>query len=258
MSNVIKSLSLVAMLATSLSLISLPASAQADEEAERRAKALKEEAEQLREKGHVEEAEKLAREAEMALKKGARKAHSEGAEAHHREMRQLKERLHELRSRERKIAESDGPKEELAEIREQAERVQRELEFMARPHHPEVPPQFREQAEKLELAGRRLQHLRVAAENLKAAEMHDMAHAVMEKAGHLEKEIHAQKEELAHAIRDHHKGEPGHPPEHVAHEEMHHLRQEVEALRRELKDAHQALDRLRERAKAEESADPED
>jgi hypothetical protein len=241
MSTVIKSLAIAILLLTSLS-----AATGADEHP------LMEAVAELRQNGRVQEAEKL--EAAVMAKIAARKAQSAEADAHARVAQKLNERLLDLLTAEREFSKEPGADAKRTEIREQVEKIRRELEEMSRPHARNLPPEVIEQTEKLERAGRRLHHLRVAAENLKAAEMHDMAHAVMEKAGHLEKEVHAQKEELAHAIRNHHRGESGHPPEHVAHEEMNHLRQEVEALRRELKEAHQSLDKLRERAKTEESA----
>ena len=47
---------------------------------------------------------------------------------------------------------------------------------------PELPPELREHAERLELAARRIKHVRIAAENLMAAQMPDMAHELLQRA----------------------------------------------------------------------------
>jgi hypothetical protein len=60
-----------------------------------------------------------------------------------------------------------------------------------------LPPEFGAKLLKLEFANRRIRQLRTAAENLKAAESHDLAMQTMEKADHLEKEVVAAKQEMA-------------------------------------------------------------
>jgi hypothetical protein len=265
-----------AIVIAGLLVVSLSAVTQADEAAERRAKALNpgfkddlthairdekevehwgqalmEAAAELRQNGRLQEAEEL--EAAVMARRAAREARSAEADAHARVAQKLNERLLDLLTVERELSQEPGADAKRAEIREQLESVQRQLEEMSRPNGRDLPPELSHQIRRIELAERHLQHLRVAAENLKAAEMHDMANEVMEKVGPLEKGINARKKELAQAIRNHHRVESGHPPEHGANEEMNHLRLEVEVLRRELKEAHQALDKLRERAEAEES-----
>ncbi len=81
----------------------------------------------------------------------------------------------------------------------------------------------------------------MAAENLKAAEMHDMAHELMNRAEVMEKELHAAKEELAHAIK-------AHGPEKG--EEIHKLRNENELLRAELNELRKVVEELRQTKKS--------
>ena len=61
----------------------------------------------------------------------------------------------------------------------------------------ELPPEYRPQAERLEAVARRIHHIRVAAENLKLAEAHDLAHQLMEKAEGMERELREGKQRLA-------------------------------------------------------------
>lgn len=60
-----------------------------------------------------------------------------------------------------------------------------------------LPPEFGAKLLKLEFANRRIRQLRTAAENLKAAESHELAMQAMEKAEHLEKEVVAAKQDMA-------------------------------------------------------------
>jgi hypothetical protein len=67
-----------------------------------------------------------------------------------------------------------------------------------------------EQVEKLEQTAKRLQHLRAAAENLKMAEMHDMAFEVTRKADDIEKDLGNAKEAFARSMRN--QRQPGFNP----------------------------------------------
>jgi hypothetical protein len=60
-----------------------------------------------------------------------------------------------------------------------------------------IPEELQEQAKKIEMSMRRVRHMRVAAENLKMAEMHDMAMELMKRAEAMERETVAQKERIA-------------------------------------------------------------
>jgi hypothetical protein len=57
-------------------------------------------------------------------------------------------------------------------------------------------PDFRARQERLEIANRRLQHLRMGAELLKMAEAHDLALEAMHRAQGLERELHQAKQAL--------------------------------------------------------------
>ena len=91
--------------------------------------------------------------------------------------------------------------------------------------------EFRPQAEKLEAASRRIHHIRVAAENLKQAEIHDVAHQLMETAENMEQDVMRAKQQLAKEI---HKAN-GPPSEHEP-DSIEELRNENERLRQMIKE----------------------
>lgn len=105
---------------------------------------------------------------------------------------------------------------------------------------PELPPELREQAERLEIAARRIKHLRVAAENLMAAEMPDMAHELMKRAEGMEQDIAAGKEALMRRMHGEqtrpHKGQP---------EESEALRNENRQLQNELRELRGIVEKLK-------------
>jgi hypothetical protein len=83
-----------------------------------------------------------------------------------------------------------------------------------------------------------LHHLRVAAEHLKFAEEHDLAHKLMTKAEDIERDLHAAKLRLAaemHAESENHNADR---PDLVAK-----LKEENELLRAELRELKQNADK---------------
>ena len=209
------------------------------EELKARARAVKSEAAQLLENGHKEEAEKLFRESKELMARAMELSGKKGPEhgSENPDIAHLKERLQDLREAREKAEAKKAPEQEIGELREQISGTERKLgELMKRHQKPEIPPQHRERAEKLEQISRRIRHVRMAAENLKAAEMHDMAHELMNRAEMMEKELHAAKEEFAHSMKMH-EAEKG--------EEIQKLRNENEHLRTELNELRKAVEELR-------------
>lgn len=208
------------------------------EELRARAQAVKSEAAQLIENGHKEEAEKLFRESRELMARAIELSGKKGPdhESENPDIAHLKERLQDLRAAKEKAEAAKAPEQEIRELREQINGTERKLgELMRRHQKPEIPPQHREHAEKLEHTARRIRHVRMAAENLKAAEMHDMAHELMNRAEAMEKELHAAKAEFAHAMKVR-GSETG--------EEIHKLRNENEHLRAELNELRKAVEEL--------------
>jgi DNA repair exonuclease SbcCD ATPase subunit len=176
------------------------------DELREKAKAIRKEASALAEKGDKEQAERLEKESAKLLEAAERMERKDKERGEKRdrpdidkEVRFLKDRLNDLAAKERKMKEAQAPKQELAEVREQIAGTERELHMIHLRHagKAELPPEYRPQAEKLEAVARRIHHIRVAAENLKLAEAHDLAHQLMEKAEGMERELQEGKQRLA-------------------------------------------------------------
>ena len=219
---------------------------EADELRER-AKEVRRRASLMAEQGDREEAERLEKEAialleaaerqEAKAKKHVDKRDRPGID---KEVHHLKERLHDLLAKERKLKEASATEQELAEVREQIAGTERKLRQLHARHgeQGEIPPAFRAQAEKLEIAGRRIHHLRVAAENLKRAEEQDLAHSLMEKAEAMEREVQLAKERLAAEM---HRA-PEHQREHGP-DVVRELREEIQRLRAEVRELREKVEK---------------
>jgi hypothetical protein len=213
---------------------------EADELRER-AKAMRKEASVMAERGNKEQAERFEKESAKLLEAAERmelKNKGSGEPGIDKEVRHLKERLQDLLAKEKKMREANAPEKELAEVREQIAGTERELHTIHAHHagHGKLPPEFHAQAEKLETASRRIHHLRVAAENLKMAEAHDLAHQLMEKAEAMEREVQEGKKRLAAEMQKAHGGEHG--PDVVRE-----LKEEIERLRAEVKELRQKVEK---------------
>jgi len=213
---------------------------EADELRER-AKAMRKEASVLAEQGNKEQAERLEKESLKLLEAAERmelKAKGNGEPGIDKEARHLKERLQDLLAKEKKLREANASEKELAAVREQIAATERELHTIHAHHagHGKLPPEFHAQAEKLEAASRRIHHLRVAAENLKMAEAHDLARQIMEKVEGMEREVQEGKKRLAEEIQKIQGREHG--PD-----VLRELKQEIERLRAEVKELRQKVEK---------------
>lgn len=154
----------------------------------------------------------------------------------------LKERLRDLLAQEQGIkARFIGPRHDkmLDTVRQQIAEVERELDQVRSRHaEPAERPEIRAQVEKLEIASRRIHQMRVAAEHLKAAEQHDLAHEVMKKAEAMERDVHAAKERMAAEIREAHGHREDQMPNIVRE-----LREEIERLRADVKELSKRVER---------------
>lgn len=161
-----------------------------------------------------------------------------------RAIAEQKERLQALLEKTR-VAEREGwGEDQRHRLTEEIREVEQQLKRLISEEGPRVghdlPPEFRGQAEKIELASRRMRHVRTAAENLMAAEMPDLAHDLLRKAEGMERDIAAAKQELMQ--RMHQQG--GERP-HGNPEEVRALRQENQNLQRELQEVRQLVEKLR-------------
>jgi len=141
---------------------------------------------------------------------------SNAAPSHADEREDLKARIAQLREESEELARNGEPEQARQRKREAAElmaALERQSERQNRPESPERYRQVRpnpEQIAKLERTAKRLQHLRVAAENLKMAEMHDMAFEVTRKADDTEQDLGNAKEAFARSMRN--QRQPGFNP----------------------------------------------
>lgn len=219
-------------------------SASEQDELRERAKAMRKEAAALAESGNPEKAEHLLQEAKQLLEAAERaqakaEAHGEGHErqAHEREVQHLKERLRDLHAREQELRAANASEPELAEVREQIMGTEQELQkFLARRAQNMAAHAWGPQAERLAAAQRRIHHLRVAAENLKLAEAHDLAREIMGRAENMEREIQEAKRRL---MAERHPG----PESRDGAGDVRELRAEIERLRAEVKELRQQAEK---------------
>lgn len=210
------------------------------------AQAMKKQAVALKEQGHVEAGEILVRKAselaEIAERLGGRRP-----EIMEQQIKVLEGHLKELLDKERRMREARAPEKDLAGIREQIEKTKREYEeSRGRGAHmtpffgatgPGLQPEML--AKRLEEAGRRIQHLRVAAENLRAAGVPDLAQQIMARAEGIERE--AQEARMRMIREAEHRGElqTGGVPAQIEElrQEVGRLREEVRELRQHVKES---------------------
>jgi len=234
--------------ALTISLLSLCGShlcASEIDELRERAKSLRAKAAEVAERGNPDEAERMLQEANQLLETAERsQAKAEPREevhqrhTHEQEVQHLKERLRDLHAHEQELRAAEAPEQELAEIREQIAGTEQELQkFLARHERSlSVRQEWGPHAERLAAAQRRIHHLRVAAENLKLAEAHDLAHEIMRRAETMELEIQEAKKRLMADMRQ--GQEEPHGPGNVRD-----LRAEIERLRAEVKELRQQAEK---------------
>jgi chromosome segregation ATPase len=149
----------------------------------------------------------------------------------------LKERLQDLRDRQKKLVDANAPEREQARLRDQIARTERQLNALSdrlaggRPATAEL----QEQARNIEEAGRRIRHLRVAAENLKAAGVEDLAAKLGEQADTMEREVGEAKARLARERNGRDGGDPRDA-------QIRELRQQNEKLQAEIRELRQKLE----------------
>lgn len=222
--------------------------ASESDELRARARGLRKEAAVLAERGDKDKAERLEREAvqlieaaekmEMKAKGRGERGESGDRPGQDQDVQRLKEWLQDLLSKEKAMRKAQAPEKELAAIREQIAKTEQKLKAVqSRPPGPgKIPPQFQAQAEKLAAAGRTIHHLRVAAENLKMAEAHDLARQLMDKSAAMEREVEEAKKQLAAEIQNTQGGDRGS-------DAIRDLKLENERLRAEIKELRQKLEK---------------
>jgi protein tyrosine phosphatase (PTP) superfamily phosphohydrolase (DUF442 family) len=209
-----------------------------------RAKAMMYKASVQLQQGDMKSAEGLKMEAAELMEAAERteqKAKQLDREPHawkDREVHELKKHLVDLNEKKQRMKDANAPEPDVAEINEQIARTERELLQRHRPEGREHNQELRAKAEAIEAATKRIEHVRVAAKNLKAAEMHDMAAQLMERVEVMEREVQEAKQRLAAEMRgpQHEPGDRGFARvERELREEIEKLRDELHELREHLK-----------------------
>jgi len=189
------------------------------------------------EKGSKEQAERKDKEpvkgkegAETKEAKPRVKGEPEGRPDFDKAVHRLKERFQELHAAEKKLREDKGSEKELAHVREQIQNTEREMKQLhasfAKGH--ESRPELKAHADKLGAAMQRLQHMKAAVENLKRAEMHDVANDIAKHAERMEQELQQAKQRLTAEASAH----AGQPQPDVIRD----LKQEIERLRAQVQE----------------------
>ncbi len=221
----------------------------ADEAAElmTKAKAMQRESRELLERGHADEGRELEKKSNELLDRAVkllaeqRAGSSEnGAQSQngalHSEIQHLKERIQDLDAAQQQAFISHASEAELNVLSHKRLALEQELERQET--FQKHPPEFRAQIEKLEIAQRRLKHIRIAAENLNSAEMHDMAHALKRRADDMERDIQNAKAELGRKLH----GDK--PAESDRMDDVRRLKMENEELRQQMKKLTEVVERL--------------
>lgn len=209
------------------------------DELRQKAAILQKQAADLASNGHEKEAEQLVREAEK-LRDAAQRLDKETARAagiktgkhSTAEAGQLKGRIQQLIEMEQKLRNSKDHEEELAKVRHAMAEAERELALLHARQGGGKPPTGKGSHEpKLDEATRRIHHMRVAAENLRLAELPDVAQQILEKADAMEKELHEARQRHAAEQKAAHS-----PHEGPLHDVVSELRDEVVRLRAEVRE----------------------
>lgn len=204
------------MLACSLFAVTAVALAAEPDELRERARTMEREAAELAERGHEVETKNQKRHSLDMLEEAEHRMHQR-PENRNAEIRERKERLKQLLLEERELATTGGKEERLADVRNETEKIARELYELTRDvHHEEAgPPQE---------AARRLEHMRAAIEHLHHAGLNDIAEHVKERSEATERELHERQR--------HHDGDPIHE----IMKQLDQMRNELGRLRDEVND----------------------
>lgn len=218
------------------------------DELRERAKAMQTKAALLAEQGNKDQAQRIQDEAAKLLELAKQlETNPSGMQEKgfalsiDKEAFQLKDRLQDLLNKERIMRDEHASESELMNVRGEIADIERALKKIQDQHAEKGGhrSEFRAQVvEKLERVGRRLHHLRVAAEHLKFAEEHDLAHKLMTKAQDIERDLHAAKKRLAAEMQPELEQRNADRPELVTQ-----LKEENERLRAELRELKQSVDR---------------
>jgi hypothetical protein len=232
----------VLVFAAFLLAVSATFGSEADELREK-AKMARQEVAELKKQGRNEESEKVARKA-VELAQAAEKAVADRPKVSPAEIEKLQGRLKELVEKQRQLKDGHAPERQIKEVAEQITKMEREIHGLLAGAREKKGPNPEEQrqreiAGKFEEAGRRITHLRIAADHLRDAGAQDLAVQVMQQAAKMEREAHEAKIHMAAEAEHRGHVEPGSIPA-----QLDELRREVGRLREEMKEIGQHVKEL--------------
>ena len=209
-------------------------SSEADE-LRAKAKRMQQEAEQLAQNGHEEEAEKLGREIKELLQ-AAQRHDQKLSNRSDNEISELRQQLKALTEKAHALKETNN-EEGLAKLREHKAAIERELAELEGRQRRKLAPKHGKQSdnvsEGMEDASRRIKHIQIAVENLRAAGIHDVAEEATRRAEAMERELHKVRERALAEQNGTKKGLSKHGD---ALDELRHELQRVRAELNELRD----------------------
>jgi len=185
------------------------------DELRERAEAMRREAAELAEQGHAEEAENLRRRAVAIHEEAEQLGRRRRPNPQVAEVENLERLLGRLREEEEHLRHDGGSEDQIASVRREAERVERELHELSSERRRD------HQAPQNEL-GERLEHMHIAIEHLNRAGLHEIAEHVAQRAEAAERELHE--------YRPHHDGDVMH----AVVQQLDELRHEIGRLRDEV------------------------
>jgi hypothetical protein len=238
-----KSILVPMLIATAFLLTALAAFGSEADELREKAQMAKQEAMELKNLGRMEESEKLARKAKELLE-AADRLEGKCPKVSLVEIEKLHGHLKDLLDKERRMREAKAPAKDLAEVRERIAKTERELDGLRAAHRKgfegtKGPGPHPEMVAKLEETGRRIKHLRIAAENLHAAGADDLARQLMEKAEIMQREAREAKMRMLEEAKHGGGPEMGGPAAQIDE-----LRREIGRLREEMKELGQHVKEL--------------
>lgn len=219
-----------------------PLRASESDELREKAKSILREAATLAEKGHKDEAEQLQAKAKELLQAAEqRDREQKSADKERRQedqgplLENLERHLKDLLTKAQQAKESNASKEDLGELQKHIAATKGKIDEI-RSQQKRGPDTGRggpgqEMKMKLAEAMERIQHLRVAAEHLRAAGAAELSQKVTEQAEQMEREARQMKEHLMREMAEHDGGHPGQVEE--LRREVQRLRAEVEELRKQ-------------------------
>ena len=203
-----------------------------------KAQAMKKEAVELKERGRVKAAEDLAREGGRVAE-AAERLEGKPQKVSGEEIEKFEGHLKDLHDKQRRMKEAGASPEIIAKMQEQIAKTEQEFARLrlarrkfAEGRGPGAPERLMpEMMGQLEEAGRKIKHLRIAAENLHAAGADDLANQLMKQVDEMERAAHEAKMRMMEEAK--HSGGPemgGLPTQ------IEELRREVGRLREEMKE----------------------